>query len=253
MFTNNVIQFLQCSPMLCSELFRGVQNCAAVTEHRVTRQRAQHSLANELRPIFHLWRLDFLAVKQVSFHTESESGTQRAGLQDYVGSPIQPICFKLYSLFMILCQFKFVKLRVRPCFQYFCLDIKTQIRHSKHQCNESLTMMRLQEIYLNKDKKNSPPSILCRHTMPRSVFLLPTWDYNGWSVTDGWGGDQIAQNYPLRWGEPAWQVWVGKKPLEAKKTRKFQTLYTFQIKSRSLMFCLTQWNGTLPTRGNRSR
>ena len=133
-------------------------------------------------------------------------------------------------------------------FLWYCLNLskrlgyvyRTQIRHSKHQCNESLTMMRLQEIYLNKDKKNSPPSILCRHTMPRSVFLLPTWDYNGWSVTDGWGGDQIAQNYPLRWGEPAWQVWVGKKPLEAKKTRKFQTLYTFQIKSRSLMFCLTQ-------------
>ena len=110
-----------------SDMFRIVQNCAAMTEHRVTRQRAQHSLANELRPIFHLWRLDFLAVKQVSFHTESESGTQRAGLQDYVGFPIQLICFKPYSLFMILCQFKFVKLRMRPCFQYFCLNIKTQI------------------------------------------------------------------------------------------------------------------------------
>ena len=32
----------------------------------------------------------------------------------------------------------------------------TQIRHSKHQCNESLTMMRLQEIYLTKDKKIHP-------------------------------------------------------------------------------------------------
>ena len=69
--------------------------------------------------------------------------------------------------------------------------------------------------------------------MPRSVFLLPTWDYNGWSVTDGWGGDQIAQNYPLRWGEPAWQVWVGKKLLEAKKKQKVlnfvQFLYKIQI------------------------
>ena len=227
---------LPCDPMfsnvfqcflICSDMFRIVQNCAAMTEHRVTRQRAQHSLANELRPIFHLWRLDFLAVKQVSFHTESESGTQRAGLQDYVGSPIQPICFKPYSLFMILCQFKFVKLRMRPCFQYFCLNIKTQIcildsdQALKAPMQWIIDNDALARNLSYQRQKNPPPSILCRHTMPRSVFLLPTWDYNGWSVTDGWGGDQIAQNYPLRWGEPAWQVWVGKKPLEAKKTRKF--------------------------------
>ena len=171
MFSN----VLQCSPMF-SDMFRIVQNCAAMTEHRVTRQRAQHSLANELRPIFHLWRLDFLAVKQVSFHTESESGTQRAGLQDYVGSPIQPICFKLYSLFMILCQFKFVKLRVRPCFQYFCLDIKTRMYTGLRSGTQSTNAMNhwqwcaCKKFILPKTKKSTPKYIMPTHNAEVSVF-----------------------------------------------------------------------------------
>ena len=48
----------------------------------------------------------------------------------------------------------------------------TQIRHSKHQCNESLTMMRLQEIYLTKDKKSTPKYIMRTHNAEVSVFTL---------------------------------------------------------------------------------
>ena len=55
--------------------------------------------------------------------------------------------------------------------RYKNLDVYwTQIRHSKHQCNESLTMMRLQEIYLTKDKKIHPKYIMPTHNAEVSVF-----------------------------------------------------------------------------------